>query len=146
MTIRTMLATMLGIICFSLPALAQVQDDKPAKPDEKAIAEALAKSLKDADAIFTADIGKVNALGQTNSIPASVFGNVTFKDAKALKGAVPEAALSYSFREGSAMNLGLEVKGKVLVATKGKGVLAIVPANEANLILAKKAIEAAKEK
>ncbi len=139
-------AVLLGMLSHSLPALAQVQDDKPPKPDEKALLVALAKSLKDADAIFTADIGKVKPLGQTNSIPASVFGNVTFKVDKTLTGKAPDGALSYSFREGSTINLDLDAKGKVLVASKGKGVLAIVSATEANFAVAKKAIEAAKEK
>ncbi len=108
--------------------------------------EALANSLKEADVVFTAKIGKVNPLGQTNSIPPSIFGNITFKEAKALRGTVPGAATySYSFREGR-KNLDLEAAGQVLVAVKQKGVLAIVPASEANLAVAKKAIEAPKEK
>ena len=102
--------------------------------------EALAKSLKDADVIFTAKIGKVEPLGQTNSIPPSTFGSIAFKDAQALRGTVPDGAkFSYSFREGTTRNLDLKAQGEVIVAAKGKGVIAIVPATEANLALAKKA-------
>jgi hypothetical protein len=108
--------------------------------------EALAKSLKEADTVFTGKIGKVNPLGQTNSIPPSTFGNVTFKETKALCGTVAGGAtFSYSFREGR-KNFDLEAAGQVLVAVKQKGVLVIVPATEANLALAKKVIEVPKEK
>ena len=146
MKIHIALATILGAFLLTAPeASAQVKDDKPEKNDKES-AEALAKSLKDADAIFTAEIGKVKMLGQTNSIPASVFGNITFKDPKMLLGKMPEGALSYGYREGLTKNLELGAEGKVLVAVKGKGVSVIVPATDANLALAKKAIEAAKEK
>jgi len=102
----------------------------------------LTKVLKEADVVFTGKVGKVNPLGQTNSIPPSTFGNVSFKEPKALRGKVPEAAtFSYSFREGTTKNLDLEARGLVLVAIKGKGVSAIVPATEANLALARKALE-----
>lgn len=53
----------------------------PADDAKEKAAEALAKTFKDADAVFTAEGAKVKPLGQTNSIPASVFGEVTFKDA-----------------------------------------------------------------
>ena len=39
--------------------------------------DALTKALKDAEVVFTGKIGKVNPLGQTNSIPPSTFGNVS---------------------------------------------------------------------
>lgn len=146
MSIRAVLASLLGLVLVALPSPARIEDDEPARPDEKALAAALAKSLKDADAIFTAEIGTVKSLGQTNSIPASVFGNVTFKVDMALTGKGPDGALSYSFREGSIINLDLDAKGIVLVARKGKGVLAIGPATDANLALAKQAIDAAREK
>lgn len=109
--------------------------------------EALAKALKEADVVFTGKMGKVNPLGQTNSIPPSTFGEITFKEAKALRGTVPEPAkFSYSFREGTTKNLDLKAEGDVLVAVKGKGVTVVVPATEGNLALAKKAVEGAKEK
>jgi len=64
-----------------------------------------------------------------------------------MRGTVPEPAkFSYSFREGSTKNLDLKTEGEVLVAVKGKGVAIVVPATEANLALAKKAIESAKKK
>jgi hypothetical protein len=104
--------------------------------------DALAKSLKEADLVFTGKIGKINPLGQTNSIPPSTFGNITFKDTKTLRGTVPSAAtFSYSFREGTTKNLDLEATGQVLVAVKQKGVSVIVPAREANLAVAKMALE-----
>src|SRR5438874_12328425 len=75
---------------------------------------ALTKALKDADVVFTAKIGKVNPLGQTNSIPPSTFGNVSFKDTKALRGTVAGAAtFNYSFREGTTRNLDLDAAGPV---------------------------------
>ncbi len=139
MKMRNWTAALVALLFLVAGAPAE---DKPGKETT----EALAKAFKDADTVFTAEIGKVQPLGQTNSIPASVFGNVTFKNAKALRGAAPEGALSYSFREGSTTNLDLEAVGKVLVATKGKGVLAVVPTTEANLALVKKADEPAKDK
>src|SRR5438128_1318022 len=100
--------------------------------------DALAKSLREADLVFTGKIGKVNPLGQTNSIPPSTFGNISFKDTKALRGALPQATtFTYSFREGK-KNFDLEATGQVIVAVKQKGVLLIVPANDTNLALAKK--------
>jgi hypothetical protein len=103
--------------------------------------EALGRAFKEADVVFTAKVGKVSPLGMTNSIPASVFGEVTFKEAKALRGAVPEAAkFSYSCREG-ASNMDLKAEGPVLVAVKGKGVTAVVPATEDNVAFARKAMQ-----
>lgn len=141
MTVRTALAFL--ALLLALPASA---DDKSDKADKEA-AEALAKTLKEADTIFTADMGKVNPLGSTNSIPASVFGEVTFKDGKATKGTVADGGkYSYSHREGQTKNLDLGATGKVLVAAKGKSVTPIVPATDANLAVAKKVIGAEKEK
>ena len=143
MKMRNALAALLGLLAMTWPSAA---GDITDKADDKASVEALAKSLKDADALFTADIGKVVTLGQTNSIPATVFGNVAFKDAKILKGKLPAGPLSFSYREGGSMNWDLDAKGKVLIAANGKGVLAIVPATEANLALVKKATDAVPEK
>jgi hypothetical protein len=104
--------------------------------------EALARAFKEADVVFTARIGKVSPLGKTNSIPASVFGEVTFKEARALRGVLPEAAkFAYSHREG-ARNMDLKAEGPVLVAVKGKAVTAVVPATEDNVAFARKAFEA----
>src|SRR5437667_410367 len=89
---KTAVLALVGIL-FLLSG--SVADEKQDQADD-----ALAKSLKDADVIFTGKIGKVNPLGQTNSIPPSTFGEITFKDGKALRGAVPEAKLNYSTREG----------------------------------------------
>ncbi len=120
-----------AVVVFVLAPFAMAQDK-----------DALTKSLKEADVVFTGKIGKVNPLGQTNSIPPSTFGNVTFKDTKALRGTVPGGAtFSYSYREGATKNLELMAEGMVLVAVKQKGVTVIVPATEANLALAKKARE-----
>lgn len=64
-----------------------------------------------------------------------------------MKGTVADGGkYSYSHKEGVTENLDLEATGKVLVAAKGKGVLAVVPATEANLALAKKVIDGEKEK
>ena len=116
-------------------------------PAQDQVDDALAKSLKEADVVFTGKIGKVNPLGQTKSIPPSTFGNVTFKDAKALRGKVPEeATFAYSYKEDFTKNLDLKAEGTVLVAAKGKGISVLVPATEANLALAKKVLEAAREK
>ena len=135
---KTRVAALLGIFLIMPVTGAQ---------DKRKVEDALAKSLKEADVVFTGKIGKVDPLGQTNSIPPSTFGEVTFKEAKALRGTVPEPAkFSYSFREGSTKNLDLKAEGAVLVAVKGKAVSVVVPATEANLALAKKAIEGAKEK
>jgi hypothetical protein len=124
---------LLGVMMLAPASRAQEQD-------------ALTKALKDADIVFTGKIGKVNPLGQTNSIPPSTFGNISFKESKALRGTVPEGGtFNYSFREGR-KNFDLKATGSVLVAVKQKGVLVIVPATEANLALAKKIIEAPKDK
>jgi hypothetical protein len=110
-------------------------------PEEKD-QEPLLKTLKEADVVFTGKIGKVMPLGQTNSIPPSTFGEITFKEAKALLGKVADAPkYSYSYKEGTTKNVDLKTTEQVLVAVKGKGVSAIVPATEANLALAKKALE-----
>jgi hypothetical protein len=131
MTMR--IAALLGV--FLLAPVAAGQDKKAD--------DALAKSLQEADVVFTGQIGKVNLLGRTNSIPPNTFGKITFKDARALHGAVEEAPMfSYSYKKGTTMNVDLEAKGQVLVAVKGKAVTVIVPATEANLALAKKVIEA----
>jgi hypothetical protein len=136
----------LSLPCVAALALLAGLVAPPCSAQEKAD-DALAKALKEADVVFTGKIGKVNPLGQTNSIPPSTFGEVTFKEAKAMRGTVPEPAkFSYSFREGSTKNLDLKTEGEVLVAVKGKGVAIVVPATEANLALAKKAIESAKKK
>jgi hypothetical protein len=119
----------------------------PCAPAQEKADEALAKAMKEADVLFTGKVGKVNPLGQTNSIPPSTFGTVAFKDPKALLGKVPDGAtFSYAFKEGTTKNLDLDAKGDVVVAVKGKGVTVIVPATEANLALARKAAEAHRDK
>ena len=107
--------------------------------------EELAEKLKGADAAFTAALGKVENLAQTNSIPPSVFGKASFKDAKALHGELPKAkSFSFSYRQGKTGVMDLAAKGRVLVAVKGGQVLAVVPATRANLAVAKKAMGAKK--
>src|SRR6516162_1452136 len=70
-------------------------------PAQEKSEDILAKSLTEADLVFTGKIGKVNPLGQTNSIPPSTFGNITFKEANVLRGTLPQViTFSYSFREG----------------------------------------------
>jgi len=101
----------------------------------------LANSLQEADLIFTGKIKKVDPLGRSNSVPPSTFGNITFADTKALRGAVTEGKFNYTYREGK-RNFDLEAKGEVLVAIKNTRVLAIVPATESNLGVAKKIIDA----
>jgi hypothetical protein len=123
-------------LAFPLLALADPPKDKA----DKAEAD-LVKALKDADAVFTAKVGKVEPLGQTNSIPASVFGKVSFKDPKALRGELPKATtFSFSYREGMTGLMDLEAKDDVIVAVKKDGVSVVVAASEANLALAKKAL------
>ena len=114
---------------------------------EKKTDDALTQALKGADVIFTGTIGKVSPMGQTNSIPPSTFGNMTFKDAKALKGEAKEGtSYNYSYKEGTTKNMDLQAKGQVLVAVKGKSAVVIVPATEENLALAQKILDAAKDK
>jgi hypothetical protein len=116
----------------------------PGLPAQEKADDALAKALKDADQVFIGKIGKVNPLGQTNSILPSTFGNITFKETKALRGQPLEAGpFNYSFKEGR-KNFDLGAKGQVLVAVKQKSATVIVPATEANLAIAKKAIGDAK--
>jgi hypothetical protein len=104
--------------------------------------EALLRSLKEADVVFTARIGKVSPLGQTNSIPPSTFGEITFLEPRALRGTVQEGVkYSYSFREGTTKNMNLKAQGLVLVAVKGKSVTVIVPATEDTIAFTRKAIE-----
>jgi hypothetical protein len=80
----------------------------------------------------------VAPLGRTNSIPPSIFGNVTFKDVQALRGKPPEpATFSYSHKEGTTKHLDLKSEGLMVVAVKGQAVTAVVPATEANLALTK---------
>jgi hypothetical protein len=127
---------LVAALAFPLLALADPPKDKA----EKAEADVV-KALKDADAVFTARVGKVEPQGQTNSIPASIFGKVSFKDPKALRGDLPKAAtFSYSYREGMTELMDLEAKGDVIVAVKKEGVTVVVAATEANLALAKKAL------
>jgi len=117
------------------------------KQDKDGTDAALVKALKDADVLFTGKIGKVSPLAQTNSIPPSTFGKVTFKDTKILRGVLPDGAtFTYSYKEGTTKNLDLRTDGQVLVAVKQKGVAVVVPATEANLALARQVIEAAKQK
>jgi hypothetical protein len=110
------------------------------RTEEKPIDEALVKALKDADTVFKGKIDKVKPLGQTNSIPPSTFGEITFKDTEALRGKIPNGKFSYSFREGK-KNFDLEAKDEVIVALQKTGVTLIIPASEANLLLVKKTAE-----
>jgi hypothetical protein len=134
MTIRRTAVVLLALVIGLLAV--------PSFSAEEKADDALLKVLKEADAVFTGKIGKVNPLGQTNSIPPNTFGEITFKDAKALRGTVAEAPkYSYSYKEGTTKNVDLKATEQVLVAVKGKSVSAIVPATETNLALAKKALE-----
>ena len=65
---KTLLPGLLSLMLLAPLGAAQNRTDD--KVDNKAD-DALARTLKDADAIFTAKIGKLNPLGQTNSIPPS---------------------------------------------------------------------------
>ena|SRR5436305_13777122 len=130
------ISALLGI-CILIPTSRA--EDKKDQPDD-----ALLKSLKEADVIFTGTIDKVSPLGQTNSIPPSTFGEIKFKNTKALRGSIPEGKLNYSFREGK-KNFDLDAKGDVIVALQKTGVTVIVPANDANLALAKKIAEEKKQ-
>jgi len=136
--VSTLLA--IDLLAGALAAAAPSPADPPAPTD------GLAKAFREADAVFTATVGTVKPLGQTNSIPAGVFGEVTFKDAKAVRGTVPAVkAFGYGYREKAKQNLDLEAAGPVLVAVKWKGVVAVVPATEANLELAEKSVPAQKK-
>ena len=114
-----------------------VQAEPPAKDNEAA----LLKSLQEADAVFTAQIGGVKPISQTNSIPPSIRGEITFKDVKPLKGKADGAKFGYSYREGTTKNLDLAAEGQVIVAVMQKGVTVVIPATEANLALVKKSEE-----
>jgi hypothetical protein len=64
-----------------------------------------------------------------------------------LRGTPPAvSAFSYSYRKGLTKNLDLRPDAQVVVAVKGKRVSVIVPATEANLVLAKKAIAPRRDK
>jgi hypothetical protein len=129
---RFLLATALTMACLFCSAFGQESDG----PDPNL----LTKAFQEADVVFTATVGRVSPIGMTNSIPASIFGEVTFKDVKALRGAVPGTAkFSFSYREGETQQMDLAAKGTVLVAVRQKGVSAVVPATDANLALVKKA-------
>jgi hypothetical protein len=129
------------VIAFALAALfagAALADG----PDKKRTDEAeLLKALRDASAVFTAELGGVKPVAQTNSIPPTTRGEVSFKEAKPLRGKAGEKVYGYTYREGATKNVDLGATGRVLVAVKDKDVLAIVPATEANLALVKKAEE-----
>ena len=72
---------------------------------------------------------------------------ITAKDVKALRGALPEAAtLSYSCTDGVTPNFDLSLQGQVIVAAKQKAVIAIVPATDPNLALANMTVGGRKEK
>jgi hypothetical protein len=131
----------LALACPQLvPAAPPAAVDRD-QPDAGKVEAELVKALKAADVVFTAKVGKVDPLGQTNSIPASIFGKVTFKDLKAIQGALPKGAtFSYSYREGMAQHLDLVATGQVLVAVKKDSVSAVVAATDANMALAKKTL------
>ena len=115
----------------------------------KAVTEALVKSLAAADAIFTAE---GYAVERVENNPASrachLIDKVTFKEGKPLKGKVTNEGVYFHDprdilpkRVPEPLNLEFKAKGKLLVAVKGERVLAVVPATDANLALAKKAAE-----
>lgn len=133
MKLRSVLALAVVLVGFSV----RIQADEKPKVDE---AE-LMKSLKAADAVFTAEIGSAKPVAQTNSIPPSIIGEITFKSVKALRGKSEEKVYRYGYREGSVKNLEFGEKGRVIVVVKEKGVLAIIQATEANLALVRKADE-----
>jgi H2-forming N5,N10-methylenetetrahydromethanopterin dehydrogenase-like enzyme len=121
---------------FAMMLITYVQAEAPTDQDKAAD---LAKAFKDADVVFTATIGKVQPMGHTNNILITAFGKVTFKDLKALRGALPEVAtFSYSCTDGVTLNFDLSLQGQVIVAAKQKGVIAIVPSTDPNLALANK--------
>jgi len=127
MKLRSGVLTLLGVFLLmsGLPAQEKQND-------------ALAKALQEADLVFTGKIEKVNPIGRTNSIPPSTFGDIAFKDTKALRGPPLEVGkFNYSFRKGMT-NMDLAAQGQVLVTVKQKSVTVIVPVTEANLALAKK--------
>ena len=103
---EVMATTLLAGILAVFPQRGQADAPKePEKPDE-----ALVTALKGAEVIFTGKLTKVDPKGQTNSIPPSTFGTVTFGDVKALKGTAPEkASCSYSFRCSSVIDSGVHL-------------------------------------
>ena len=130
--LRPILCAFISLALLGCFAFAQESDS----PDPSV----LLKALREADAVFTATISKVNPIGMTNSIPPSVFGEVTFKDIRPLRGAAPTLSkFSYSYKEGATGQLDLMAKGTLVVAVRQKGLSVVVPATEANLALAKKA-------
>ena len=125
----------------AVPAVALLASLAGGQEREAPGPAALAKAFREADAVFTATVGKVRPLGMTDSIPASLFGQVTFKNIKPLRGAAPASpTFSYSYREGATEQMDLMAAGTVVVAARQKGVSVVVPATEANLALARKTL------
>jgi RNA polymerase sigma factor (sigma-70 family) len=124
-------------------------DDKDAKPDERLLA-----ALKDADLVFTAKITKSAEQAATNALPPTITGSVTFEDAKALRGRLPQSLdFRFSYRKDKDARMHLTKGDTVLVLAKalpllpggGQGgmnysVLMSVPATEATVAAVKKAL------
>jgi hypothetical protein len=128
-----------GLLMLAVTATASAADKD--KLDAGKDQADLVKALQAAENMFTAKVRKVEPLGQTNSIPASIFGKVTLKDLKPLSGALPKAAtFSSSYREGMTQLMDLMASGEVLVGVKKEGVSMVVAATEANLAIAKRVL------
>jgi RNA polymerase sigma factor (sigma-70 family) len=127
-------------------AVATPVDTSPSQPEAKADEELLA-ALRACELVITAKIARVTPMGQTNSVPPSIFGTITFQDVKVLTGKVPaDPTFDYRYRNNEAgmRHLDLSSKELVLAGISGNGVRVIVPASEANLAAAKQASAAAK--
>jgi hypothetical protein len=89
-------------------------DDKNAKPDE-----ALLAALKDADLVFTAKITKSAEQAATNALPPTITGSVTFEDAKALRGRLPQSLdFRFTYRKDKDARMHLTKGDTVLVLAK----------------------------
>jgi RNA polymerase sigma factor (sigma-70 family) len=132
------------------PRASEVRaDDKNAKPDE-----ALLAALKDADLVFTAKITKSAEQAATNALPPTITGNVTFEDAKALRGRLPQSLeFRFTYRKDKDARMHLTKGDTVLVLAKALpvlpggavgvinySVLMSVPATEATVEAVKKAL------
>jgi hypothetical protein len=127
----------IGALVLALSLALLLTPDASGQEKQDKDKAGLAKAFQEADVVFTATVEQIKPIAQTNSIPPSIRGDITFKDVEALRGTPAGKKFAYTYKKGTTRNLDLGVKGRVVVAVKQKAVTALVPATEANLALAK---------
>jgi hypothetical protein len=123
-------------------------EDVPARPAAP-IDPALREALKKVDQVFTAKIAGVKHNGAARSEPPIYFGNVTFQDMKALRGAAPaQPTFNFSYRgnKDGRKNLLLDATEVVMVGVSGQDVRFIVPATDANVAAGRQDVDPDLEK